>query len=192
MPPFDPTPAEKKKNLVAMNTSVRKVGQVKKFASAAQIDKKQGIKTASPKPKGSLEQYLQYPADIGASNRTANYILFTTYKRHPAKFSQSAAQRAKIAGIGKDADFGVKPGHGARVKAAQKSAADGFEKANALSNAKGVPGSESLHMKQGHSKSGTTIALYMPPTVNAKYNMRRRPCAISPGILRSPTDALYL
>ena len=30
----------------------------------------------------------------------------------------------------------------------------------------------SLHMKKGHTKSGTTIALYMPPSVNAKYAMQ--------------------
>ena len=42
----------------------RKSNQTKKFETRAQTDKKQGI---NPAPKGSLEQYLQYPSDIGTS-----------------------------------------------------------------------------------------------------------------------------
>ena len=64
----------------------RKSNQTKKFESRATTDKKQGI---NPTPKGSLEQYLQYPSDIGTSAQTANYILFTTYKRTPAKMDFS-------------------------------------------------------------------------------------------------------
>ena len=67
-------------------TVKRKPNQNKKFESRATTDKKQGI---NPTPKGSLEQYLQYPSDIGTSAQTANYILFTTYKRTPAKMDFS-------------------------------------------------------------------------------------------------------
>ena len=142
----------------AIPQMMRHKHEVKKFVSAAAVDKLQGVNRTPP--ENALVQHLQYPADIGASNRTANYMLFTTYKRHPAKLKQPSS-----------GDFFLPQDKGVIEKGElDRRMASPEHRANA--RAKTVPGKESLHMKQGHTKSGTTIALYMPATVNAKYAMK--------------------
>ena len=145
----------------------RKSNQTKKFESRATTDKKQGI---NPTPKGSLEQYLQYPSDIGTSAQTANYILFTTYKRTPAKmdFSKDKKHAELTDAINAAALTGDMEQEGKLWAARKKREKELLGARGAISN-KRTPGDTSLHMRQGHTKSGTTIALYMPPSVNAKY-----------------------
>ena len=144
----------------------RKSNQTKKFETRAQTDKKQGI---NPAPKGSLEQYLQYPSDIGTSAQTANYILFTTYKRTPAKMDFS--KDPKIAEMTAVADSveGVDQKGAAEIRDKIEKRKKRLYTAHGAETLKRTPGDTSLHMRQGHTKSGTTIALYMPPSVNAKY-----------------------
>ena len=144
----------------------RKSNQTKKFESRATTDKKQGI---NPTPKGSLEQYLQYPSDIGTSAQTANYILFTTYKRTPAKMDFS--KDPKIAEMTAVADSveGVDQKGAAEIRDNIEKRKKRLYTAHGAETLKRTPGDTSLHMRQGHTKSGTTIALYMPPSVNAKY-----------------------
>ena len=146
----------------------RKSNQTKKFESRATTDKKQGI---NPTPKGSLEQYLQYPSDIGTSAQTANYILFTTYKRTPAKMDFS--KDPKIAEMTAVADSveGVAQKGAAEIRDKIEKRKKRLYTAHGAETLKRTPGDTSLHMRQGHTKSGTTIALYMPPSVNAKYNI---------------------
>ena len=146
----------------------RKSNQTKKFESRATTDKKQGI---NPTPKGSLEQYLQYPSDIGTSAQTANYILFTTYKRTPAKMDFS--KDPKIAEMTAVADSveGVDQKGAAEIRDKIEKRKKRLYTAHGAETLKRTPGDTSLHMRQGHTKSGTTIALYMPPSVNAKYNI---------------------
>ena len=144
----------------------RKSNQTKKFETRAQTDKKQGI---NPAPKGSLEQYLQYPSDIGTSAQKANYILFTTYKRTPAKMDFS--KDPKIAEMTAVADSveGVDQKGAAEIRDKIEKRKKRLYTAHGAETLKRTPGDTSLHMRQGHTKSGTTIALYMPPSVNAKY-----------------------
>ena len=146
----------------------RKSNQTKKFETRAQTDKKQGI---NPAPKGSLEQYLQYPSDIGTSAQKANYILFTTYKRTPAKMDFS--KDPKIAEMTAVADSveGVDQKGAAEIRHKIEKSKKRLYTAHGAETLKRTPGDTSLHMRQGHTKSGTTIALYMPPSVNAKYNI---------------------
>ncbi len=146
----------------------RKSNQTKKFETRAQTDKKQGI---NPAPKGSLEQYLQYPSDIGTSAQKANYILFTTYKRTPAKMDFS--KDPKIAEMTAVADSveGVDQKGAAEIRDKIEKRKKRLYTAHGAETLKRTPGDTSLHMRQGHTKSGTTIALYMPPSVNAKYNI---------------------
>ena len=146
----------------------RKSNQTKKFKSRATTDKKQGI---NPTPKGSLEQYLQYPSDIGTSAQKANYILFTTYKRTPAKMDFS--KDPKIAEMTAVADSveGVDQKGAAEIRDKIEKRKKRLYTAHGAETLKRTPGDTSLHMRQGHTKSGTTIALYMPPSVNAKYNI---------------------
>ena len=144
----------------------RKPNQTKKFETRAQTDKKQGI---NPAPKGSLEQYLQYPSDIGTSAQTANYILFTTYKRTPAKMDFSKDPKIAEMTVVADSVEGVDPKGAAEVRDAIAKRKKGLYAAHGAETLRRTPGDTSLHMRQGHTKSGTTIALYMPPSVNAKY-----------------------
>ena len=146
----------------------RKSNQTKKFETRAQTDKKQGI---NPAPKGSLEQYLQYPSDIGTSAQKANYILFTTYKRTPAKMDFS--KDPKIAEMTAVADSveGVDQKGAAERRDKIEKRKKRLYTTHGAETLKRTPGDTSLHMRQGHTKSGTTIALYMPPSVNAKYNI---------------------
>ena len=133
----------------------RKSNQTKKFETRAQTDKKQGI---NPAPKGSLEQYLQYPSDIGTSAQKANYILFTTYKRTPAKMDFS--KDPKIAEMTAVADSveGVDQKGAAEIRDKIEKSKKRLYTAHGAETVKRTPGDTSLHMRQGHTKRGTTIA----------------------------------
>ena len=164
------TPAEMRRDMVKKHTAV------KDAAVNAAMSGPPPRKLPPDPPKPVL---LQYPDDIGDNDRNANYILFTTYKRIPQKFTPNDSQQKKLDKIKSDIQSMQSDESGvdhdkaiASSKANLKRTKKGFETAQAAMNARNVPPNASLHMKQGYSKSGTTIALYMPPSVTANYKMQ--------------------
>lgn len=111
---------------------------------------------------GPGRSILSYPMDVGNNPRFANYMLFTTYSMTPAKVKPVKMKQAGSPGSG---------GGGQVVdKKAQNTAA-----ANKLDAAtktlRETPANRSILISDNHTQSKTTIALYMPASVNAKYGM---------------------
>ena len=115
---------------------------------------------------------LTYPMDVGDNPRFANYMLFTTFSMVPAKFKPTAATKAKLDRV----DSGL---HEFSTEGEIRTAEEKKQKiresqqlgtgADRLSN---TPANRSLQIAgQNFTKSKRTIALYMPASVNAKYNM---------------------
>lgn len=115
---------------------------------------------------------LTYPRDVGDNPRFANYMLFTTYSMTPAKFKPTASTQAKLDRVDMGLHEMSTPGEirSAEEKKQKIRESDQLEQgANRMANA---PANRSLQIA-GHNftKSKRTIALYMPASVNAKYNM---------------------
>ena len=111
---------------------------------------------------------LAYPKDIGDNPRFANYMLFTTYSMTPAKVKP-------VKPIMKQAGSPGSGGGGQVVdKVATAKAQDSATAAKldaAFEKMKGRPANRSFLVNDNIPQSKTTIALYMPASVNAKYNM---------------------
>ena len=148
--------------------------QFRPNAGKGGIDDKQGFNKPAP---NSPPQALEYPSTIGTLPTGANYILFTMYKRTPAVFKGNKKQEARWAQWRSDIDdmslAGASKEEIEKEMAAYAQDRKAAKVAQAVENTRRhMGGRTSLHMKQGHTKSGTTIALYMPPSVNAKYAMQ--------------------
>ena len=106
---------------------------------------------------------LSYPRDVGDNPRFANYMLFTSFSMVPAKVKP-------IKPIMK-VEFGDNVvDKVATAKAKNTAAANALDAAaNKLKNADKT--NSSILISDNHTKSKKTIALYMPASVNAKYNM---------------------
>ena len=115
---------------------------------------------------------LSYPRDVGDNPRFANYMLFTSHSMVPAKFKPTASTQAKLDRV----DAGLhESSTGAEIRSANEKRQQIIESqqvgqgANTLTNA---PANRSLQIAgQNFTQSKRTIALYMPASVNAKYNM---------------------
>ena len=107
---------------------------------------------------------LSYPRDVGDNPRFANYMLFTSFSMVPAKVKP-------IKPIMK-VEFGDNVvDKVATAKAKNTAAANALDAAaNKLKNADKT--NSSILISDNHTKSKKTIALYMPASVNAKYNMQ--------------------
>jgi hypothetical protein len=112
---------------------------------------------------------LSYPMDVGDNPRFANYMLFTTYSMTPAKVKPIKPIMKFVS----DGDFGggFVVDKVATTKAQNTAAANALDAAaNKLKNADKT--NSSILISDNHTKSKKTIALYMPASVNAKYNMQ--------------------
>lgn len=116
------------------------------------------------------ESILSYPKDIGDNPRFANYMLFTTYSMTPAKVKPTKTIM-KQAGSPGGGGGGQQVDKVATAKA--KNTADGNRiDAARQTLAKADQENTSILLANNNiTKSKTTIALYMPASVNAKYNM---------------------
>ena len=107
---------------------------------------------------------LSYPRDVGDNPRFANYMLFTSFSMVPAKVKP-------IKPIMKVVDGRNVVDKVATAKAKNTAAANALDAAaNKLKNADKT--NSSILISDNHTKSKKTIALYMPASVNAKYNMQ--------------------
>ena len=129
----------------------------------------------------TIETLLQYPDDVGSTNRNANYIIFTSFKQIPAKLSPGQKDAVAAAVMDAESSAGgdewggsgeTKNATMARVAQAKQNATDNIHKVKGLKAWADSPAGASLHMQKGYTKSGTSIALYMPPSVQAKYGMQ--------------------
>ena len=116
---------------------------------------------------------LSYPRDVGNNPRFANYMLFTTYTMIPAKVKP-------VKPIMKTITVGSPGGGGA-----SKQVVDKVATAKAQNRADGERADQALRRLEKANRENTsvllanpnitqskkTIALYMPASVNAKYNM---------------------
>ena len=117
---------------------------------------------------GGGKSILSYPNDVGNNPRFANYMLFTTFSMVPAKVKPIKPIMKFVS----DGDFGggFVVDKVATAKAKTTAAANALDAAaNKLKNADKT--NRSILISDNHTQSKKTIALYMPASVNAKYNM---------------------
>lgn len=107
---------------------------------------------------------LSYPMDVGNNPRFSNYMLFTTYSMTPAKIKPVKMKQAGSPG---------RSGGGQVVDQKAQNRADGerADKATRLLEKANKENTSILLANDNITKSKRTIALYMPASVNAKYNM---------------------
>ena len=107
---------------------------------------------------------LTYPRDVGNNPRFSNYMLFTTYSMIPAKIKPVKMKQAGPPG---------RSGGGQVVDQKAQNRADGerADKASQTLEKANKENTSILLANENITKSKTTIALYMPASVNAKYNM---------------------
>jgi len=134
---------------------------------------------------GKKPAVLLYPSDVGINPRQASYILFTRHSVTGAKVKPGetkvpkADTQFKTVNVGAS-DFGGGEGSlvedtAATVKLQNKlnlanEAKEGQEGGRGGANKNGSTTSLVLQ-RQNIKKTGSTIGLYMPPSVNVKYNM---------------------
>ena len=167
-------------------------GAASSFVSGVAGSSRSGGSTSSsassPLQSGYNKQepgILLYPSDVGTNIHHASYILFARHsvsgaKVKPAKIKiPKAPQQFKTVSSGDGSDFGA---GGSLVKddvATQKlqdelnlanEAKQGQEGGRGGANKNGSSNSLVLQ-RQNIKKTGSTIGLYMPPSVNVKYSM---------------------
>lgn len=124
---------------------------------------------------GDGRSVLSYPMDVGNNPRFANYMLFTTYSMTPAKFKPNSSTQAKL----DKADMGLHEfSTSADIKSVNEqktkiiNAQRAEDAANRVQSVESKGANRSILISDNHTKSKTTIALYMPASVNAKYGMQ--------------------
>ena len=108
---------------------------------------------------------LSYPRDVGDNPRFANYMLFTTYSMIPAK-----VKPVKMKQAGPPGNSGG--GQVVDKKAQNRAAGELADKAKQTLEKANKENTSILLANDNITKSKTTIALYMPASVNAKYGMQ--------------------
>ena len=113
---------------------------------------------------------LSYPRDVGDNPRFANYMLFTTYSMTPAKVKPIKP----IMKFASDGEFGGRQVVDKVATAKAQNRADGvkLDKARQTLEKANKENTSILLANDNITKSKTTIALYMPASVNAKYGMQ--------------------
>lgn len=106
---------------------------------------------------------LSYPMDVGNNPRFANYMLFTTYSMTPAKIKPVKMKQAGSPGSG--------GGQVVDQKAQNRADGERADKATRLLEKANKENTSILLANDNITQSKRTIALYMPASVNAKYNM---------------------
>jgi len=120
----------------------------------------------------SNRSILSYPNDVGNNPRFSNYMLFTTYSMTPAKFKPNSATQRKL----DEADMGLTEySTSADIKSVNEQKTkimDSERLRQSADRVQSAGANRSLQIAgQNFTKSKRTIALYMPASVNAKYNM---------------------
>jgi len=119
------------------------------------------------------EVLLTYPEDVGTNVHQSSYILFARHSVSGAKVKVDRKGAPKVAKIYDPEDGSLDKKATAR---AQKKSDDDFAAKQAAKTGRGGAGpngsSNSLILQRRNiQKTGTAIGLYMPPSVNVKYNM---------------------
>jgi len=145
-------------------------GAASKFVSSVADSLKSGLGGSSSSSASSPLQssfnvkakpILMYPASLGVDARQANYIMFTPWAVENAKLKPTKSNIAPSGGA--NADFGGVD------NAAAAGAANAAESARIR---KGSNPSSSLFLNNRTiTRSGRTMALYMPPALNVSYGM---------------------
>ena len=114
---------------------------------------------------------LSYPRDVGDNPRFANYMLFTTYSMIPAKVKpvKPIMKREAIQG---EFGGGLVVDKVATAKAQNRADGVKLDKARQTLAKADQENTSILLANDNITKSKTTIALYMPASVNAKYGMQ--------------------
>jgi len=126
---------------------------------------------------GKKPAVLLYPSDVGINPRQASYILFTRHSVTGAKVKPVRSKGAKVAPVTKTDAKGNKSTDTAKTRLKQDAADDQVtaDKAGTAANAGGANKNGSstslLLQRQNIKKTGSTIGLYMPPSVNVNYAM---------------------
>jgi len=126
---------------------------------------------------GKKPAVLLYPSDVGINPRQASYILFTRHSVTGAKVKPVRAKGAKVAPVIKTDKNNNKSTDTAKTRLKQDAADDQVtaDKAGTAANAGGANKNGSstslLLQRQNIKKTGSTIGLYMPPSVNVNYAM---------------------
>jgi len=125
---------------------------------------------------GKKPAVLLYPSDVGINPRQASYILFTRHSVTGAKVKPVRSKGAKVAPVTKTDAKGNKSVDEAKTKLKQNElnlaneAKQGQEGGRGGANKNGSSTSLLLQ-RQNIKKTGSTIGLYMPPSVNVNYAM---------------------
>jgi hypothetical protein len=142
--------------------------------------------TSSPLSSfGKKPAVLLYPSDVGINPRQASYILFTRHSVEGAKVKPARVKVPKAEKQFKTVDVGASDEGGGggslvfdkeatdKLQAKHRSDAEAKEGQVAGRGGVGKNGeSRSLLLqRQNVKKTGSTIGLYMPPSVNVKYSM---------------------
>ena len=115
---------------------------------------------------------LSYPMDVGNNPRFANYMLFTSFSMVPAKFKANSSTQTRLDELDMQITFASTEQDIKRIEEQRTSVINAQRAADRVRSADKMGANKSLLIAgQNFTQSKKTIALYMPASVNAKYNM---------------------